>query len=421
MINKTFKAICECGAAEDLIVFGAIKVQCPVWVLHLKMLSKDNDPFFAIDKAILKYIKMQPDCNIAYLSAIIGMDYDFVNWRKDELSSASMIRFDEIKRGYEVTNAADQKYLSGKGERPDVEVYADLPVDGISLELLDQEIYNSRAYYNDKRSDAIVAHPIINENDPKVVKALKRLERMSPDEKYNHHLERESHDYSLEGFDLKTIDNIYIVLCYNKEDNKCVRKIFFNNKFISNIDSLKSSIDYFYLSFYNGVCLSSDGYVPKDGNPFVNLREDEICRVIKERYQMDDVTAEDFLYTPAGNPAYGTPLVIKVSDDFLDRAGEAERLMNDAVNKQLFLDIKESPVSKWKTGFFIIHVANNIEDKVKRYELIKKYKKDHGKLDIEFLNRTYPDTLTWRKELVKLGLYSDLEEIDIDQHIKYAK
>ena len=108
---------------------------------------------------------MQPDCNIAYLSAIIGMDYDFVNWRKDELSSASMIRFDEIKRGYEVTNAADQKYLSGKGERPDVEVYADLPVDGISLELLDQEIYNSRAYYNDKRSDAIVAHPIINEND----------------------------------------------------------------------------------------------------------------------------------------------------------------------------------------------------------------------------------------------------------------
>ena len=95
--------------------------------------------------------------------------------------------------------------------------------------------------------------------------------------------------------------------------------------------------------------------------------------------------------------------------------------MNDAVNKQLFLDIKESPVSKWKTGFFIIHVSNNIEDKVKRYELIKKYKKDHGKLDIEFLNRTYPDTLTWRKELVKLGLYSDLEEIDIDQHIKYAK
>ena len=50
MINKTFKAICECGTAEGLIVFGAIRVQCPVWVLHLKMLSKDNDPFFAIDK-----------------------------------------------------------------------------------------------------------------------------------------------------------------------------------------------------------------------------------------------------------------------------------------------------------------------------------------------------------------------------------
>ena len=421
MINKTFKAICECGTAEGLIVFGAIRVQCPVWVLHLKMLSKDNDPFFAIDKAILKYIKMQPDCNIAYLSAIIGMDYDFVEWRKKELSSAIMIRFNELKKEYEVTTAAEKKYLSGKGERPDVEIYADLPVDGISLELLDQEFYNSRTYYNDKRSDAIVAQPIINDTDPKVAKALKRLESMSPDDKHNHHLERESHDYSLEGFDLKTIDNIYIVLCYNKEEGKCVRKIFFNNKFISNIDSLKNSIDYYYLSFYNGVCLSSDGYVPKDGNPFVNLREDEICRVIKERYQMDDVTTDDFFYTPAGNPAYGTPLTIKVSDDFLDRAGEAERLMNDAVNKQLFLDIKESPVSKWKTGFFIIHVANNIEDRVKRYELIKKYKKDHGKLDIEFLNKTYPDTLTWRKELVKLGLYSDLEEIDIEQHIKYAK
>lgn len=421
MMNKTFKAICECGKAEGLIVFGAVRVQCPVWVLHLKMLSKDNDPFFAIDKAILKYIKMQPNCNIAYLSAIIGMDYDFVNWRKDELSSANMIRYDEIKSAYEVTNIAEQKYLSGKGERPDVEIYSDLAVDGVSLELLDQEFYNSRAYYNDKRSDAIVAQPIINENDPKIIKALKRLERMSPDEKCNHHLERESHDYSLEGYDLKTIDNIYIVLCYNPEDNKCSRRIYFNNKFISGIDSLKSSIDYYYLSFYNGVCLSSDGYVPKEGNPFVNLREDEICRVIKERYQVDYVTADDFLYTPAGNPLFGTPLIIKVTDGLLERAEEAERLMNDAVNSSFFLDIKESPVSKWKTGFFMVHVANNIPDRVERYARIKKYKQENGKLDVEFLNKTYPDTLTWRKELVKLGLYSDLEEIDIEQHIKYVK
>lgn len=422
MIYKPFKTICECGKDEGLIVFGAVRVQCPIWVLHLKMLSKNSDPFFAIDKAILKYIKMQPGCNVAYLSAIIGMDYDFVSWRKDELDNAGMIRYVDSSYGYEVTVDAELKYLSGNRTRPDVEIYADLPVDGVSLEILDQEFYSSRAYYSDRRSSTIVARPIIDENDPKLIQALERLERMSPEEKFDHHLERESHDYSVEGFDLKTIDNIYVVLAYSKEEKKCVRKMFFNNKFIPTIDSLKNSIDYYYLSIYNGVCLSSDGYVPKDGNPFVNLREDQICRVIRERYQIDEVTSDDFLYTPAVNPAYGSPLTIKVTEGLLDRAGEAERLMYDALNRQFVLDVRDNPANpRSKTGFFIVHVDNDIEDKVKRYELIRKYKKEHGKLDLEFLNDTYPDTLTWRRELVKLGLYSDIEEIDIDQYIKYVK
>ena len=421
MIGKTFKAICECGKSEGLIVFGATRVQCPVWVLHLKMFSKDNDPFFAIDKAILKYIKMQPICDTAYLSAIIGMDIDFVQWRKDELSKNEMIRVNAITHGYEITSLGERKYLLGNGERPDVEIFADLPIDGISLELLDIEFYNSRAYYSDRRSDSIVAEPIISSNDEKIRKALRKIERMTSGDKVKYHLERESHSYSIEGFDLKTIDNVYIALCYDTTDNKCVRKIYFNNKFISSIDSLKNSIDNYYLSFIKGVCVSSDGYIPKDGNPFVNFREEEICNIIKERYQMDSVTPDDFLYIPAGTPSVGTPLTIKVTEDFLERANLAERVMNDALNTNFNLDIKESILSKWKTGFFIVNVANNIPERVERYALIKKYKKEHGKLDSEFLNDLYPDVLSWRSELIKLGLYSDLEEVDIQQYIKYAK
>ena len=68
-----------------------------------------------------------------------------------------------------------------------------------------------------------------------------------------------------------------------------------------------------------------------------------------------------------------------------------------------------------------MNVANNIPERVERYALIKKYKKEHGKLDSEFLNDLYPDVLSWRSELIKLGLYSDLEEVDIQQYIKYAK
>ena len=45
-------------------IHGAVKIQYPVYNLHLKMLTKDVDPYFPIDRAVIKYATLQPDIDL---------------------------------------------------------------------------------------------------------------------------------------------------------------------------------------------------------------------------------------------------------------------------------------------------------------------------------------------------------------------
>ena len=118
---KPFRDICDFGTSQGLTVFGAVKVQCPVWVIHLKMKSKDNDPFFPVDRAMLRYMDMVPDANVAYLANLIGMDVDFIKYREKELRESNMICINQ-KGLYEITSDAKRKYFEDGGERPDVTI-----------------------------------------------------------------------------------------------------------------------------------------------------------------------------------------------------------------------------------------------------------------------------------------------------------
>lgn len=415
MMYQPFKRICEYGESQGLTVFGAVKVQCPVCVLHLKMLTKDNDPFFPIERAILNYIDMSPNANLSYLSNLIGMDIDFVKYLEKGLRDDNMITADET--GYHITENARRKYLSANGERPDVTVYGDVVVDGQSLELLDKEFYAARATYSQSKSEMIIPEAILGNDDPKLQRALKRLEKLPAKKKEEYYLERESHGYELVSYEMKSIDNVYIVFSYDNETKKNRRDVFFKDRFIPEVDCLKEVKDFYYLSIKGGECHSSEGYVPKEGNPFFCLLFQEIKIFLQKRYYLDSVYDDDFYYDFKSTSANGYPLIVKVSEDMLHRSSEPVKILNDAMFGRFDVDVREGTYNGRKGGFFIVQVVNNIPNMVERYKALKGYVHKNGKITMDFIREHYPAD-DWRREFVDLRLYEELEALDIEQFIQ---
>ena len=418
MMYKPFRDICDFGKSQGLTVFGAVKVQCPVWVIHLKMKSKDNDPFFPVDRAMLRYMDMAPDANVAYLANLIGMDVDFIKYREKELRESNMICINQ-KGLYEITSDAKRKYFEDGGERPDVTIYGDVVVDGLSLKLLDKAFYEARAPYSDRRSQMIVPTAILSNDDPRLVKAVKRIEGMTRSQKEEYLLEGLSHDYEIEGYDLKSIDNVYIVLSYDHNSKKSRRDVFFRDRFIPSVDCLSEVIDHYYLYLSNAVCHSSEGYTPKDGNPFVWFSFEEVKKFLQERYILSSVKDEDFKCYNSSTPDGGYPLVVNVSNDMLERSEIPYRLMNDALMGKFDVDVKEGTFNGHRGGFCVISVRNTIPERVARYREMKDYVKRNGHIDMAFIEASYPKGRGWRQEFVELGLLEELEEIDIAQYIRY--
>lgn len=417
MMNKRFIDICDYGKMQGLTVFGAVKVQCPVWVIHLKMLSKDNDLFFPVDRAILSYMDMAPKAGLAYLANLIGMEADFVKFREKELKETGMVRISED--GYELTDNAERKYFTDGGERPDVTVYGDVVVDGLSLKVLDKDFYDAKASYSDRRSDMIVPTPLLGVDDPLLVKAIKRIEGMTRSQKESCLLDGLSHDYEIQGYDLKSIDNVYVVLSYDGRLGNCRRDIYFKDRFIPTVDCLSGVLNHYYLYLHNAICHSSEGYTPKDGDPFVWFSNSEVKNFLKDRYILSSVKDEDFKNYQLTTPEGGYPLIINVTEDLLERSEDPAKIMNDAMLGCFDIDVKEGTYKGNKGGFFIISVSNTIPEKIARYKALKEYVKHNGRLDMDFIRATYQGGTGWRQEFIELGLLEELEDIDVAQFIKY--
>ena len=178
-------------------------------------------------------------------------------------------------------------------------------------------------------------------------------------------------------------------------------------------------IDHYYLYLSNAVCHSSEGYTPKDGNPFVWFLFEEVKKFLQERYILSSVKDDDFKCYNSSTPDGGYPLVVNVSNDMLERSEIPYRLMNDALMGKFDVDVKEGTFNGHRGGFCVISVRNTIPERVARYREMKDYVKRNGHIDMAFIEASYPKGRGWRQEFVELGLLEELEEIDIAQYIRY--
>ena len=109
MINN--KELLDFMRNQGLTLIGYMPAQSPIYVLNIKYLSKDKDPFYPIDRSILSIINETPNASLSYIAWLIGFEKEVVE---------SRINFYLIKDGflcrmngiYLVTESGCKKYLN---------------------------------------------------------------------------------------------------------------------------------------------------------------------------------------------------------------------------------------------------------------------------------------------------------------------
>lgn len=401
----------EYGRVTGRIIHGAVKIQYPVYNLHLKMLTKDVDPYFPIDRAVVKYATLQPNIDLAYLAALIGLDTSFVRWRVRTLMESNMLALNGVE--YTVTDNGERKYLAEDPVQKDRVIYGNLVVDGNTMELLDKSFYKNKAWLLDRKSDIFPHRPLLSVNDNSIKKTLKELERMTPDEKNEYCMEAASHDYEVVDFDAQSLDDVYVVFSSDNETKWGRRDVLYKNK-VLDLEQVSEEIKMFYFSLYNGEFYNSQGYHPRQKNPLYSFSSDEIIAFIQKRYDVKEVFASDFDYCDWTNKDHPYPLTIKVTKELLNRAKRRKRLIIDAINGTISQTLRVGAMRNVEIGFFNIHVEDDVPEFTALYSKVVKWE---GRLNSDFVEQKLASVPDWRKNLVYLRCFDELEEIDIDKFI----
>ncbi len=395
-------------------IHGAVKIQYPVYNLHLKMLTKDVDPYFPIDRAIVKYTTLQSDMNFAYLSALIGLDESFVRWRVHALMEANMLVLNGIN--YIVTENGEHKYLAKDPVQKDRVIYGNLVVDGNTLDLLDVSFYQNKAWLLDRKSDTLPHRPIMSVNDIGIQKTLKALEKLAPEEKAEYCLEAASHGYEVTDYDAQSLDDVYVVFSSDNKTKECYRDILYKNKVLK-LKNLAEEAKKFYFSVFDGIVYNSQGYHPRPGDPLFSFSAEQIITYMQQRYDAKEIRPSDFDYCEITDKKHPYPFTIKVTKALLDRVKRRKRLIIDAINGTISQTIRVGSMRNIEIGFFNIHVEDFVPDFTSLYSKMARWE---GRLNHKFVEQELSSIPDWRKILVYLRCYEELEEIDIDQFINYC-
>lgn len=401
------------GKSSGRVIHGAVKIQYPVYNLHLKMLTKDVDPYFPIDRAIVKYSTLQPDINYVFLSSLIGLEESFVHWRIQTLLVGNFLSLKGSE--FKVTESGERKYLAKNPVQPERTIYDTLVVDGTTLELLDISFYKKKAWLLDRKAETIGHLPILELDHPAIQKTLRQLEKMSPDEKSEYNLEPASHGYEVTDMDIQSIDDVYVVFSSDPKTGLCHRDILYQNK-VLNINQLADKAKSFYYFIDDGEIRNNEGYNPRLGEPFFSFSEEKIIEYLKKRYGESSFLSSDFIYCENTDALHPFPLTIIVTRSLLDRVRNRKKLIIDALAGTISETLRVGALKNVEIGFFNIHLEDNVQEYT---SVVSKMLKWEGPLNKMFVEKELSTIEDWRNKLVYLKCFDELEEIDIDQYIKY--
>ncbi len=409
----------EYAETKGLFLEGFIPAKCPVYVLNLSYLSKDNDPFYPIDRAIIKILDSNPMTrDIPYIAWLLGFEKEIVE---------SRIKYHLIDEGflmtgsrgeYVVTDAGAKKYLTKNGERPDVQVTGSIMVDGTTLKLLPRRYYdsdNALRYYRQVKT-AIPHIPIMGNDDPEIVKAVKSIERTIRATHFPYGLEDNAHALEIMSYDERVIEDT-IISFFSDRNGNITKKLYFCGK-ETVLDALKGVVERYCFFFDENGCLHNNGGITRDDMSSIVLRDniDNFTQAILNRYGIKKAKAKvdaiKGLIQKVGGHYF-----IKLPKELLTFSTDKRQVLADA--RQGFIAFR--PFQQ-ENGVYIVSTTpdNSIRFYLNFEDELISWKEKNGEADIHFIREILKDkSFDWRKVLCEIGRFDDLENIDRKQFFKF--
>lgn len=396
------ETILDFVAQKDGIFIGYYDASFPVYVVHVEYDSVDTDPFYPLDKAILRYTHKDPKHeNLSYFASLIGFDRSLLTTRIRHLKEEGMIRWQKDR--LIVTSDAEKKYLTANS-RPTVRVSGSFLVDGKDLSFLPAFVYSSKRELMRFCKDVSPHLPVdISLKTAQSEKLIRNLEKGAVKEML--HLESSGTNFEILRYEKRFLRGAYVVFYYDAE-NSLHKDLVFEKSPI-HCAALESPAAYSIIlrtDDNDSSFIANKGYNVVSGKDIKTIAliapTDGLCDIIQKRYKLPmnfviKLTAQEKTELP----------VITIDEKILLDSPNPEIVINDA--KHGFIDFSIRPSGKVR-----IFLSHSIERYIDFVNDISKWDlsgRKNGKLFRFELENSYPE---WRKWMVLLKKYDLLEAID---------
>lgn len=394
---------------NDAIFIGWHPVPCPVYIIHVEYDSVDSDPFYPLYKCIAQFIELDPQKkNFQYFSRLIGFNSSLLDYCFKSLKDDGMIRYGID--GFVLTEDARRKYVY-PNSRPTVKVTGSFLIDGKSLKLLPEVIYQQRQELGSWDTNISAHEPIDPLLNPAPYESIIKMLNDTGNKKLLH-LELNGSNFKIIGADrryLKGVDLIY----YYTNNSKIHKDVLYNGKKIRTeavgafqtytIDMIQSADNK-----RNWIFKGNLGYNIIDnegiGNTALKTQNDGWTDMLCKRYQLK---SNEVLKIKTDQK---TKLpIINLTETNLLNSNNPIQILQDC--KKGFIDFTISSV-----GLVRFKVSHNLQQYVEFMNAIDEWD-NLIILGKDFKKKLEPQFNNWRNWLILLRKYAELELIDCDCYI----
>lgn len=391
-------------SAKDGRLIGYYPISFPVYSVHVTYDSIDNDPFFPVYRAILKYTQIDPKHNhLSYFLQVVGFERTMIDDCKRKLRDDAMLRF--VGDKWVLSDNAISKYIQ-TGNRSTVRVSASFLVDGKDLSFLPSIVYSRKFELFKGNKDAGTHKPIDLAMSSAPAKMIEDKLEKKPQIRQMLRLDTTGSNFSVIDFEKRYLKNLILVFYLDKDDKVCKDAVYYGECIdcpaIGDVSGysfdMKTLNDGQYVFKSNlGYNISNTEDVAKT---VIFSRAEGWNQLISKRYALNNSVPIRIETKKHAN----LPMVV-VDQVLADNTRFLRRMVEDAVIGHIVFEVKP-------TGYLYISIQNEINEYVDLYQEVVSWANNPQMSAKDFYQHLCHNFKDWRKTLVKLEMYDYLERID---------